>query len=144
VIIPVMFSFPQFVVVLILVITEPVISSVNIPTIPLTVAQTMNPAPRPPSPGARDATQRAMRRENPRQLSTRDAQVLMGLGVESNIGYLPERADVDDLHGKANGSCPQAARNCQAPPRPNRNSRTSSSTVQQVHVGLSLSALHGI
>lgn len=39
----------------------------------------MNPAPRPPSPTARDATQRALRRENPNQLSSRDAQVLMGL-----------------------------------------------------------------
>ncbi|KAJ3557266.1 hypothetical protein NP233_g11787 [Leucocoprinus birnbaumii] len=40
----------------------------------------MNPAPRPPSPTARAATQKALRRENPHQLSTRDAQVLMGLG----------------------------------------------------------------
>jgi hypothetical protein len=39
----------------------------------------MNPAPRPPSPGARDATQKALRRENPHQLSSRDARVLMGL-----------------------------------------------------------------
>jgi hypothetical protein len=58
---------------------EAVISSVNIPTIPLVVAQTMNPAPRPPSPGARDAAQRATRRENPNQLSTRDAKILMGI-----------------------------------------------------------------
>ncbi|RDB20024.1 hypothetical protein Hypma_013044 [Hypsizygus marmoreus] len=59
--------------------TKPVISSCNIPTIPLTVAQAMNPAPRPPSPTARDATQKALRRENPHQLSSRDARVLMGL-----------------------------------------------------------------
>ena len=39
----------------------------------------MNPAPRPPSPSARDATQKALRRENPNQLSSRDARVLMGL-----------------------------------------------------------------
>ncbi|KAI0027993.1 hypothetical protein K488DRAFT_59864 [Vararia minispora EC-137] len=58
--------------------TRPVISSVNIPTIPLAVAQAMNPAPRPPSPTARAATQKALRRENTNQLSTRDAQVLMG------------------------------------------------------------------
>ncbi|TBU45202.1 hypothetical protein BD309DRAFT_989737 [Dichomitus squalens] len=57
--------------------TNPVMSSCNIPTIPLTVAQAMNPAPRPPSPSARDATQRALRRENPNQLSSRDAQVLL-------------------------------------------------------------------
>lgn len=59
--------------------TKPVISSCNIPTIPLTVAQAMNPAPRPPSPTARDATQRALRRENTNQLSSRDARILMGL-----------------------------------------------------------------
>lgn len=58
---------------------EPVMSSVNIPTIPLHVAQAMSPAPRPPSPTQRDATQRALRRENPNQLSSRDARVLMGL-----------------------------------------------------------------
>ncbi|KAG2343720.1 hypothetical protein BDR05DRAFT_962839 [Suillus weaverae] len=59
--------------------SKPVVSSVNIPTIPLTVAQAMNPAPRPPSPTARDATQKALRRENPNQLSSRDARILMGL-----------------------------------------------------------------
>ncbi|KAI0043502.1 hypothetical protein FA95DRAFT_1524163, partial [Auriscalpium vulgare] len=58
--------------------TKPVVSSVNIPTIPLAVAQAMNPAPRPPSPTARAATQKALRRENTNQLSTRDAQILMG------------------------------------------------------------------
>jgi hypothetical protein len=58
---------------------EPVVSSVNVPTIPLAVAQAMNPAPRPPSPTARAATQRAMKRENPNQLSTRDAEILMGM-----------------------------------------------------------------
>ncbi|KIK57636.1 hypothetical protein GYMLUDRAFT_75254 [Collybiopsis luxurians FD-317 M1] len=64
--------------------TKPVISSVNIPTIPLMVAQAMNPAPRPPSPTARDATQKALRRENPNQLSSRDARVLMGLPTDSD------------------------------------------------------------
>ena len=56
-------------------------SSCNIPTIPLTVAQAMNPAPRPPSPTARAATQRAHRQENPNpnQLTSRDAKVLMSL-----------------------------------------------------------------
>ncbi|KAH8118838.1 hypothetical protein DFH11DRAFT_1569588 [Phellopilus nigrolimitatus] len=66
--------------------TKPVISSCNIPTIPLAVAQTMNPAPRPPSPSQRDATQKALRRENPNQLSTRDARVLMGLPSGQNGG----------------------------------------------------------
>ncbi|KAF8261196.1 hypothetical protein EI94DRAFT_1833440 [Lactarius quietus] len=59
--------------------TKPVVSSVNVPTIPLAVAQAMNPAPRPPSPTARAATQRAMKRENTNQLSTRDAEILMGM-----------------------------------------------------------------
>ncbi|KAF8324573.1 uncharacterized protein EI90DRAFT_3075110 [Cantharellus anzutake] len=63
--------------------SKAVISSVNIPTIPLSVAQAMSPAPRPPSPTARDATQRALRRENTSQLSSRDAQVLMGLPSEN-------------------------------------------------------------
>ncbi|KAG6914452.1 hypothetical protein DXG01_017185 [Tephrocybe rancida] len=60
---------------------EPVISSCNIPTIPLRVAQAMNPAPRPPSPTARAATQKALRRENTNRRSARDARVLMGLPV---------------------------------------------------------------
>jgi len=64
--------------------TKPVISSCNIPTIPLAVAQTMNPAPRPPSPTQRDATQKALRRENPNQLSSRDARILMGLPSGQN------------------------------------------------------------
>lgn len=58
-------------------------SSVNVPTIPLSVAQAMNPAPRPPSPNARAATQRAMRRENTNQLSMRDAEILMSLSPAS-------------------------------------------------------------
>jgi len=39
----------------------------------------MNPAPRPPSPTARAAAQKAHRQENPNQLTSRDARVLMGL-----------------------------------------------------------------
>ncbi|KAH8798588.1 hypothetical protein DL96DRAFT_884936 [Flagelloscypha sp. PMI_526] len=48
-------------------------------TIPLPVAQAMNPPPRLPSPGERDRAQKSWRRENPNQLSSRDARVLMGL-----------------------------------------------------------------
>lgn len=73
---------------------EPVVSSCNIPTIPLTVAQAMNPAPRPPSPTARAATQKALRRENPNLLSTRDAQILMGLS--SSSGNTAAAADGKD------------------------------------------------
>ncbi len=71
---------------------EPVISSCNIPTIPLAVAQTMNPAPRPPSPTQRDATQKALRRENPNQLSSRDARILMGLPSGQNGSEVVETA----------------------------------------------------
>ncbi|KIY68400.1 hypothetical protein CYLTODRAFT_421620 [Cylindrobasidium torrendii FP15055 ss-10] len=105
---------------------QPVISSVNIPTIPLMVAQAMNPAPRPPSPTQRDATQRALRRDNPNQLSSRDARVLMGLpsGSESK----DERARVNTFFtdqpepatpmGLSGPSTPKAAST--APPRPER------------------------
>ncbi|KIJ95518.1 hypothetical protein K443DRAFT_682969 [Laccaria amethystina LaAM-08-1] len=52
--------------------TKPVISPCTIPTIPLAIAQAMDPAPRPPSP----ATMRALQRENHDQLSNHDAHVL--------------------------------------------------------------------
>ncbi|KZT60847.1 hypothetical protein CALCODRAFT_480491 [Calocera cornea HHB12733] len=61
--------------------SKPVISSCNIPTIPLNVAQAMSPAPRPPSPSQREATQRALRPPNPDKLTDRDAAILM-LGVK--------------------------------------------------------------
>ena len=44
----------------------------------------MNPAPRPPSPTHADATQKALRYENPNQLSSLDARILMGLPRASN------------------------------------------------------------
>ncbi|KAE9389360.1 hypothetical protein BT96DRAFT_980734 [Gymnopus androsaceus JB14] len=87
-------------------------SSVNIPTIPLMVAQAMNPAPRPPSPTARDATQKAMRRENPNQLSSRDARVLMGLPTNAHH-HLRDTASTDANKGPA-------------PPRPSREARRTS------------------
>ncbi|KAF8318115.1 hypothetical protein DL93DRAFT_2076079 [Clavulina sp. PMI_390] len=71
--------------------TKPVMSSVNIPTIPLAVAQAMSPAPRPPSPTQRDATQRALRRDNPNQLSDRDAQVLMALPTTTAATATPSQ-----------------------------------------------------
>ncbi|KAF9653416.1 hypothetical protein BDM02DRAFT_3182935 [Thelephora ganbajun] len=69
--------------------SKPVSSTATVPTIPLDVAQAMSPSPRPPSPGARAATQRAMRRQNPNQLSSRDAQVLL-LGAEKVKGDVKE------------------------------------------------------
>ena len=106
---------------------EAVISSCNIPTIPLMVAQAMNPAPRPPSPSARDATQKALRRENVHQLSTRDAQVLMGLpsandGKEGRARlesfFSLEPAHNGDIQTRANEP-PRSP----VPPRPSREGR---------------------
>ncbi|KAI6042846.1 hypothetical protein EDC04DRAFT_3138901 [Pisolithus marmoratus] len=119
--------------------TKPVVSSVNIPTIPLTVAQAMNPAPRPPSPTSRDAMQKASRRENPNQLSTRDARVLMGLpSVDSTQGEdSPEKekprldqivsAINDTSEPGSNVSTPKGSR--LAPPRPSREGRLTSAQV---------------
>ena len=98
-------------------------SSCNIPTIPLVVAQAMNPAPRPPSPSARAATQRALRRDNTEQLTTRDTRIL-GLSV-ADLDYRDERshAQMDSLftnaaiaEGDSNPSSPKGS----APPRPSR------------------------
>ena len=107
---------------------EPVVSSCNIPTIPLVVAQAMNPAPRPPSPTARDATQKAMRRENPDQLSSRDARVLMGLGGNE---AKEERARLDSFFSDeamaAKHADNQTPKKAPAPPRPSREMRRSNS-----------------
>ncbi|KIK95325.1 hypothetical protein PAXRUDRAFT_827121 [Paxillus rubicundulus Ve08.2h10] len=119
--------------------SKPVVSSVNIPTIPLTVAQAMNPAPRPPSPTARAATQKALRRENPDQLSTRDARVLMGLPSPNNAAHTedpqenersrlesffasqPVSAETGEIgHGWA------VPKTKNAPPRPSREARRGS------------------
>lgn len=86
---------------------EPVVSSVNIPTIPLTVAQAMNPAPRPPSPTARAAMQKALRRENVNQLSTRDAQILMmGVSGDSNeaANTSPNKMRLDSFFNPASNT----------------------------------------
>ncbi|KAF9445830.1 hypothetical protein P691DRAFT_244057 [Macrolepiota fuliginosa MF-IS2] len=115
--------------------TKPVVSSCNIPTIPLTVAQAMNPAPRPPSPTARAATQKALRRENPNQLSTRDAQILMGLSSNSNDAPLSATTDeygqiepvspTSTVAAKLNALGPGSAG--PAPPRPSREMRRTAS-----------------
>lgn len=115
--------------------TEPVVSSVNIPTIPLTVAQAMNPAPRPPSPTARDATQKALRRENPNQLSSRDARVLMGLpSPDASDAQDSERTRLNSFFAQQSisdqpedESKPSSVVN-QAPPRPTREARPSPAT----------------
>ncbi|KAF7302766.1 hypothetical protein HMN09_00911700 [Mycena chlorophos] len=104
--------------------SKPVVSSVNIPTIPLLVAQAMNPAPRPPSPTARAATQRAMRRENTDQPSTRDARVLMLTGfATSDSTPKDERTRLDSFFTNetvvSSGPVPGSPQSI-APPRPNR------------------------
>lgn len=96
---------------------EPVISSCNIPTIPLVVAQAMNPAPRPPSPSARAATQRALRRENTEQLSTRDTRILMGLNV---VDVKEERRLDSFFNNGAGDDNPSSPARASAPPRPSR------------------------
>lgn len=107
------------------VILEPVISSCNIPTIPLMVAQAMNPAPRPPSPTARDATQKALRRENPNQLSSRDARILMGL--PSSADGKEERARLESFFSNEavanNEPMSAGVPKSPAPPRPSREQR---------------------
>ncbi|KAG2042048.1 hypothetical protein BDR03DRAFT_889290 [Suillus americanus] len=115
--------------------SKPVVSSVNIPTIPLTVAQAMNPAPRPPSPTARDATQKALRRENPNQLSSRDARVLMGLpSPDANDAQDSEQTHLDSFFTQQSiSSQPEDESKSssvanQAPPRPTRDARPSPTT----------------
>ncbi|PCH40745.1 hypothetical protein WOLCODRAFT_136965 [Wolfiporia cocos MD-104 SS10] len=112
-----------------------VVSSCNIPTIPLTVAQAMNPAPRPPSPAARAATQRAMRPENPNQLTQRDAQVLlMGVQGKDKGTLTVERARLDSFFTNdtisSNGSAEPSPRLgvAKVPPRPSREMRKLTST----------------
>ncbi|KAH7108457.1 hypothetical protein BKA62DRAFT_682246 [Auriculariales sp. MPI-PUGE-AT-0066] len=122
--------------------TRPVISSCNIPTIPLTIAQAMNPAPRPPSPGQRDATQRAMRRDNPNQLSSRDARVLMGLPAGTDNTQPPpphsptEHSRHDSFFSVNSGSTgrassPPVSPSTTSPTRPKRRTRTSVDPSQQ-------------
>ena len=85
----------------------------------------MNPAPRPPSPSARAATQRALRRDNTEQLTTRDTRVL-GLNV-TDSDFRDERtltrmesffSKSAIAEGESNPSSPKAS----APPRPSRQS----------------------
>ncbi|KAG9016139.1 polar growth protein [Tulasnella sp. JGI-2019a] len=99
---------------------RPVVSSCNIPTIPLTVAQAMNPAPRPPSPSARDATQKLNRRDNVNQLSSRDALVLMGMAGEPDS---TDKARLDSFFKDHTGATHGANGAALPPPRPSRDLR---------------------
>ena len=71
----------------------------------------MNPTPRPPSPSAREAIQKALRRENTEQLSKRDTLIL-GLSITD---IKQERVRLDSLHG--NGAVVERERNPSRPPR---------------------------
>lgn len=85
------------------------------------VAQAMNPAPRPPSPTARDATQKALRRENPHQLSSRDARVLMGLASEQDK---EDRTHLESVFNNEGATDPIAGPpRSPVPPRPSREMR---------------------
>lgn len=88
----------------------------------------MNPAPRPPSPSQRAATQKALRRENPNQLSTRDARVLMGLPSTQN-GDERQRDDYFSYNSGPNeqtGPSQEVTQQpVQSPPRPTREARRS-------------------
>jgi len=114
--------------------TEPVVSSVNVPTIPLAVAQAMNPAPRPPSPNARAATQRAMRRENTNQLSTRDAEILMSLSPTPSNGNDRggNRLRIDSFFSELQTEAPlipsESPKSLAPPVRPPREMRRAPST----------------
>ncbi|KAH9927346.1 uncharacterized protein B0H18DRAFT_1084840 [Fomitopsis serialis] len=121
-----------------------VVSSCNIPTIPLAVAQAMNPAPRPPSPGARAATQKAMRPDNPNQLTQRDAQVLL-MGVTAKEKGSMERTRLDSFFTSDTRSTtsvePSVPKTIsKVPPRPSREMRRlnslTESTTSSVDAGL--------
>ena len=119
---------------------EPVISSCNIPTIPLTVAQAMNPAPRPPSPSARAATQKAHRNKDLETLGVKDLNevpnhaTLVLMGLQPQHGSSEDRARVDTLFpGKEKAeneddlsSTPRAVKSFSAPPRPAREGKRQS------------------
>jgi len=86
----------------------------------------MNPAPRPPSPGARDATQKALRRENPDQLSSRDARVLMGLpGPDGKDDRTRLDSFFQNDSSMGNDTVPPTPKRATAPPRPSREMRRS-------------------
>jgi hypothetical protein len=77
-----------------IVLVELITTSMSDPTVPIGVAQNMKP--RPPSPTQRDAAQRTIRRENPRQLSARDARILMGFsGVDDAVPGMTATASAD-------------------------------------------------
>lgn len=105
----------------------------------------MNPSPRPPSPSARAATQRAHRRDNPNQLSSRDAQILMGMAGKDKptANGDGERPRLDSFFtsnvASASPSEPPAtkkvtsssSKSSAAPPRPSRETRRKFSTASQ-------------
>ena len=101
----------------------------------------MSPAPRPPSPSARAATQKAHRQDNPNQLSSRDARILMGLpsedGAEDGQPKLDEffaNPPWDEKPKMAISPMSTDTPRSPAPPRPSREMRKGS--VSSEFVGL--------
>ena len=92
----------------------------------------MNPAPRPPSPGARAATQRAMRRENTNQLSTRDAEILMSMAPPTSPSSDGGRPRIESFFNELEAEVPITPLTnprLQAPPvRPPREMRREASS----------------
>lgn len=117
----------------------------------------MNPSPRPPSPTARAATQRAHRRDNPNQLSSRDAQILMSLpnkNKPTNGTQNGDRPKLDtvftDEHESAMApqqspphSYAKSTSNKVPPPRPSREiRRTQSNNARPPVSSVTLMLLH--
>jgi hypothetical protein len=123
----------QIVSLFILIVVEPVMSTLNIQTIPLAVAQAMSPPPRPPSPGSRAATQKASRPQDPNKLSSRDAQVLL-MGIVPNADTRENATRIESFF--ANDVVPSPIESptsprVKAPPRPSREMRRIESTASQ-------------
>lgn len=124
----------------------------------------MNPAPRPPSPTQRDATQKALRRENPNQLSSRDARILMGLPSGQNGSEVVEtskppegsfmatvieaQSSEDSMTSTTTLSTVSTARtsSTNVPPRPSRETRRTSvhPTNEPVGIPRAFNSLHRI
>ena len=96
--------------------TSPVTSSSNIKTIPLSVAQAMNPPPRPPSPTSARNMQKARLQQNPNVLSAQDAAKLMGASiVPSDILSSGEAVSASQT-GNLNGASTEQSETTSASP----------------------------
>ncbi|SCZ92503.1 BZ3500_MvSof-1268-A1-R1_Chr5-2g07921 [Microbotryum saponariae] len=86
---------------------DPVVSSCDIDTMPLTIAQTMYPPPRPPSPTERARVQKERYGDaNPNTLTPADAQKLMEFSAGSTL--MPDRGTGST--GRRTSTAPDAGR----------------------------------